>query len=256
MPDTAGRHPFLVLFADDQANICAFAERALSAAGFDVLCVANGEEAVRAMKSQPFDIAVLDVQMPVMGGLAAARLIRQLPDDRASTPIILTSGGLIPGDREGLADIEVECFISKPYRFPDLIANITRVLNRATAAGGSVQSSPDEPITSAMAELQELMGLPWVQRGLRELLAQIKELVANTDGANAVDCEILAGQAHRLASHAGLLGFRELAQACSPLEQAARDGIELVKPLARFIRAAVDAQDCANALIDRNGRDI
>jgi len=245
-----------VLFADDQASIRAFAKRALSAAGLDVLCVANGKEAVSAARSRPFDIAVLDVQMPVMGGLLAATLIRQLPGDKSKIPIILTSGGPIPEGREGLADIEIERFVSKPYRFPDLIANISGTLNRLTAERVPVRSSSDQSITATMAELQELMGLPWVQRGLRELIDQIKALLANTDDAKAFDREILAEQAHRLASYAGLLGFRELAQVCSPLEQAARDRIEIVKPLASFSRAAIDAQSHANALLDRKEPEI
>jgi two-component system, cell cycle sensor histidine kinase and response regulator CckA len=100
-----------VLIADDHESIREMARQTLASLGYRILCAADGEEALRLCEQNTPDIAVLDVVMPKLGGLATAeRLLNQLPE----LPLIFTSGYSHDHDVR-TADLPMASYLQKPY---------------------------------------------------------------------------------------------------------------------------------------------
>ena len=82
--------------------------------------VANGKEAVKALETIPYDLVLMDVQMPIMDGLAATREIRRDSRLRA-LPIIAMTAGVLPEERQAAFDAGMNDFHPKPIDVDDLV---------------------------------------------------------------------------------------------------------------------------------------
>jgi CheY-like chemotaxis protein len=126
-PGPAGAPPGValrVLLAEDNAVNQKVALRLLDRAGYAADVVANGAEAVEAVRQraalgQPYDVVLMDVQMPEMDGLEATRRIRALPDARQPHVVALTANAM-QGDREACLDAGCDDYLAKPVRLADL----------------------------------------------------------------------------------------------------------------------------------------
>ena len=101
-PTTAARGKSLrVLVAEDNAVNQKLASSILHRAGHMAVMTRNGRDALAAMEHEQFDVVLMDVQMPVMGGFEATRLIRKLEAGTGRrTPIIAVTARAMKGDRE------------------------------------------------------------------------------------------------------------------------------------------------------------
>ena len=107
--------PLRLLIADDNPVNCRLAGIMLEKAGHAVRTVANGADAVAAIMAEPFDAVLMDVQMPVMGGLEATRRIRALGDPRrANVPIIAITANAMKGDDEDCYAAGMSGYVTKP----------------------------------------------------------------------------------------------------------------------------------------------
>jgi CheY-like chemotaxis protein len=80
----------------------------------------NGKEAVEMALETPFDVILMDVQMPVMDGLEAARIIRDRIQTEAQPIIIAVTAGAIMGEKEKCIAAGMDDFISKPLKREDI----------------------------------------------------------------------------------------------------------------------------------------
>jgi CheY-like chemotaxis protein len=128
--------PLRILLAEDNRVNQVLAVRMLEKRGHTVVAVQNGQEAVRAIEDDRFDLALLDVQMPVMDGLQAAGLIRKQEHERGkrSLPLIALTAYAMRGDRERCLAAGMDGYVSKPINSRQLFAAI-RDLNISPAAG-------------------------------------------------------------------------------------------------------------------------
>ena len=84
---------------------------------FEVVLATNGQEAVDKFKQQSLDIVIMDVQMPLVDGLQATRLIRQHEKDLGRhTPIVGVTAGM---DRDSCISAGMNDYLAKPVRAPD-----------------------------------------------------------------------------------------------------------------------------------------
>jgi signal transduction histidine kinase/CheY-like chemotaxis protein len=106
-------------------------------AGYRVDVVANGLEALAALKRRPYDCVLMDAQMPEMDGLTATREIRKLPPPLGRVPIIALTANAMTGDRERYLAGGMNDYVSKPIDPKQLFAAITRCIEeaRSTALG-------------------------------------------------------------------------------------------------------------------------
>ena len=115
----------LVLVVEDDPSNRALANKMLGALGCRAELALDGQQAVDAYRPGRFFVILMDMQMPVMDGLAATRKIREL--ERPSglrVPIIAMTANVMPGDRERCLAAGMDAFLSKPYSKAELAAQL------------------------------------------------------------------------------------------------------------------------------------
>ena len=141
--------PIHILLAEDNIVNQKVAVRMLRKIGCRVDVVTNGLEAVEAMVRTPYDLVLMDCQMPEMDGLEATRKIREterkpLKDPSGKTegevhvpnkvPIIALTANALPGDRERCLDAGMDDFLTKPVRLEELSTMISKWLPHQTGS--------------------------------------------------------------------------------------------------------------------------
>jgi two-component system phosphate regulon response regulator PhoB len=118
--------PPLVLLAEDDEDVRALAELVLRREGYDVTAVADGQAALEAAGERTPALAVLDVSMPRMDGLEAARRLRERPETH-DVPIVLLTARVTAADRERGRAAGVDAQLDKPFS-PAVLAERVRAL--------------------------------------------------------------------------------------------------------------------------------
>jgi len=107
----------------------------LNRMGFDVTLANNGLEAVEAFRRSSFELILMDIQMPEMGGLEATQLIRELEAERGWDPttIIAVTANALKGDREYYLASGLDGYVSKPISLATLKSEIQRLIPEGQA---------------------------------------------------------------------------------------------------------------------------
>ena len=116
-----------VLVAEDNAVNRLLAVRLLEKGGHEVVVAATGTAALEALENQSFDLVLMDMQMPEMGGLEATIAVRERERASASgkhIPIIAMTANAMVGDKEQCLDAGVDAYLSKPLQVAALFAAI------------------------------------------------------------------------------------------------------------------------------------
>ena len=121
-----------VLLAEDNEMNQMIAQAILTEVGLDLEIAGNGEEAVRLMKESPagtFDIILMDIQMPIMDGYEAARLIRAFEDkEKAEIPIVAVTANAFEEDRKLALEAGMNGHLAKPYDIPKMMETLKTLL--------------------------------------------------------------------------------------------------------------------------------
>ena len=126
--------PLHILLAEDNHVNQMLATRLLRKRGHTVVVVQNGQEAVDAIESHAFDLALLDVQMPIMDGLTAAGLIRQkeASTGRSRLPLVAVTAHAMNGDREHCLEAGMDAYVSKPLS-PQKLMDVIKEIQASRA---------------------------------------------------------------------------------------------------------------------------
>jgi two-component system KDP operon response regulator KdpE len=122
-----------ILVVDDEPQIRRVLRTTLSAQGYEVFDAKTGEEALLAIRDQRFDLVLLDMNMPGMGGLAACREIRAGSD----AAIIMLTVRSSEHDKVTALDAGADDYVTKPFGIPELLARIRAALRRLPLVQGS-----------------------------------------------------------------------------------------------------------------------
>ncbi|MGB8647523.1 MAG: GAF domain-containing protein [Anaerolineae bacterium] len=155
-PELGKRWPLRVLLAEDNAINQQLALLILERLGYKADVAENGLEALQALERQPYDVVLMDMQMPEMDGLEATHAIRsRLPAERQPQIIAMTANAM-SGDRELCLAAGMNDYVSKPIRVPELIRALTASrplkpipLAPATLPMPKSPSSGDLPVSAA-----------------------------------------------------------------------------------------------------------
>lgn len=117
-----------ILVSEDNKTNQLIVRKLLEPTGADAKFVENGLLAVEAYKAEQFDLILMDLSMPVMGGLEATRLIRQIEKEKldAECQIIALTANTQPSDTEACLAAGMNGFLAKPFRRQDLFTTIER----------------------------------------------------------------------------------------------------------------------------------
>ena len=193
-PTSPAPLPLRILLVEDNAVNQKLALVLLRRLRHRVTLANNGQEAVRQLEQRSFDLILMDVQMPVMGGLEATAVIRKLEERTAGhIPIIAMTAHSMAGDRERILAAGMDDYISKPIRFDELYKAIERFAPRTIDGAVLLQGIDGDSkllcklIDIFVAELPKLMSrirraiAKQDARGLRDAAHALKGAVGNFD---------------------------------------------------------------------------
>jgi two-component system sensor histidine kinase/response regulator len=227
--ENRGASPSLhILLAEDNPVNQKLAVRLLEKRGHRMAVALNGREALSAMEKTSFDLVLMDVQMPVMDGLEATRLLRE--GERGSSrhqPVVAMTALVMKGDRERCMEAGMDGYLTKPIRPAELDAVLDRYMALkpevpAVWEPAGVSHSPVcveellERVDGDRAFLAELLGLLRVD--YPEQMAAMKEAIARED------CAALQKVAHGLKGALGNLSAARASSITAELEAMAKSG--------------------------------
>jgi CheY-like chemotaxis protein len=225
----APRSALHILLAEDNPFNQKLALGLLGKEGHSVVVVNNGAEAVAALEREPYDLILMDVQMPEMDGFQATRLIRESEAARGRrTPILAMTAYAMKGDRERCLEAGMDGYVSKPIRARELFDAIA-------AVAGTVPPPAAPPEAESLApgeapdwdEALERVG------GDRDLLAESVQIFLKVcpgwvgdlrRGLAAGDAAVVHRVAHNLKSSLGLFGARTATEWAVRVMEIGRDG--------------------------------
>jgi signal transduction histidine kinase/CheY-like chemotaxis protein len=203
-----------VLLAEDNRINQQVAYVLLTKAGHHVTVVQNGHGAVEAVRNAgPFDVVLMDVQMPGLDGIEATRQIRAMGEPQRSVRIIAQTAHAMSGAREQYIAAGMDDYISKPLRPADLLAKMQGV----PAPSGMLDAA-------AQAQLADLLPPAALRSMLDQFIARARErpteLRAMRQAGNRTG---LRQAAHFDLAEAAYLGATEASEAARALETACAD---------------------------------
>lgn len=221
-----------ILLADDSQLNLEVAEHILRNEDAVVTTVSNGQLAVDLLEQGPndFDIVLMDIQMPVMDGFTATRVIRETLNLK-DMPIIALTAGALSTQKQLALDAGMNDFVTKPFVVDDLVSIVRRVVAKNPAQPCSALSTEHggEAMDAAQAleagdEWQEIMAR-FRSRFFEERVPAFNlaygALMNNSAGECQDDLKFLV---HKLAGEAGFVGFGEISDLAKRIEQQWDDG--------------------------------
>lgn len=121
--------PLRILMAEDNMINQKVGKLILQRAGFNIDLVGDGNEALEAHRTNPYDLILMDCQMPTMDGFEASRQIRQLPHPQPV--IIAVTANALVGERERCLNAGMDDYLSKPFQAEQLVAVVKKWVAKA-----------------------------------------------------------------------------------------------------------------------------
>ena len=219
--------PLQILLTEDGLVNQKVAVNLLEQRGHGVTVANNGQEALAALEGRSFDLILMDVQMPIMDGFEATRLIRQ--QEQASgghIPIVAMTAHAMKGDRERCLAVGMDGYLPKPIRAKDLYEAVETITAnvRASHGNGGDDLGEDETMDreylleqsgGSVETLKEVIGLFTTE--CPKLMAQIRRAIT---AGNPLD---LQRAAHTLKGSIQFFGVKRPAAAALRLETMGRE---------------------------------
>jgi PAS domain S-box-containing protein len=221
-----------ILLAEDNLFNQQVASEFLQEAGAVVSIAANGKEALALLQHRHFDCVLMDMQMPIMDGLEATRLIRANVA-MAGIPVIAMTANVSNEDRERCRVAGMDDFVSKPFKLDALYTTLANWLPKQSILPVVPVSTPAEitlagdPDIIDLSILAEMMGakkekvLDFARRFITSSKADITEI---EKALVREDFESLRALGHRAKSPARMVGAMGFADLCQKLEHCAHSG--------------------------------
>jgi PAS domain S-box-containing protein len=246
-----------ILLAEDSLFNQQVATEFLTDAGAIVSVASNGKEALDLLAKQQFDCVLMDVQMPVMDGLEATRLIRA-DLAYAQLPVIAMTANVSNEDRQRCFAAGLNDFVSKPFKPQALYATIayhlskrpyTQEMAAPIFSGTTLECDPDIIDLAILAEMMDGNGermTDFARRFIASSLADIEEL---EKALQRNDMASMSALGHRAKSPARMVGAMGFANLCQEIENYARSEnveqlrvvISRLRPLLELIRQRVES---------------
>ncbi len=249
-----------ILLAEDNEVNQKVAIGMLNELGQDYDIVCNGEEAFQAVQKTEYDLVLMDMQMPVIDGLAATKMIRQLGGSYMHLPIIALTANAQAQDVQTCLEAGMDAHLAKPLTLNALsevffshLPNVTSVKESSSKAENKSEkkdglSFETELVLdfSRLKELEHTLGRDFVEELAQETLPDLKNM-SQALIASIEACDIIKGrsQAHDLKAVSANFGFSQLRRQAAEIEMACREGkkekaYELCGPLPNIIENSVE----------------
>jgi two-component system, sensor histidine kinase and response regulator len=206
-----------ILLVEDNPVNQRVAQRTLQNLAAEVTIANNGAEALERIRDVDFDAVLMDCQMPVMDGFTATQRIREMEARQGSRrlPIIALTANVMSEDRERCIAAGMDAHLGKPIEPAQVIEALSRFL-KSSAAEPAVDRKALRELTGGDAEFERELADTFIASGdqcLAEIVAALK----------ASDYDTVRKRAHSLKGASANIHAKELSQAASSLENAARE---------------------------------
>jgi CheY-like chemotaxis protein len=281
--------PLRLLLAEDNATNQKLALRILARLGYGADVAANGLEVLEALNRQPYDVVLMDVQMPEMDGLEATRALRRELPEMHQPHVIAMTANAMQGDREMCLAAGMDDYVSKPIRIEELVGALSKsrplAISRQASespglAGELANAGPGQPPVQvkakepspvplaspepvvldpkALENLVSMLGgefdylVELIDSFLEDAPKLLDELGQFIESGNAAGIRRVA---HSLKSNGADFGAARFSDLCKKLEMQGKSGeIAGAADLAAQIRAEYGNVEMALATIRREGR--
>jgi PAS domain S-box-containing protein len=213
-----------ILVAEDNVVNQKVALRLLEKLGHHADAVANGQEAVTALETVPYDLVLMDVQMPEMNGLEATRAIRapQAKVLRRDIPIVAMTAHALKGDRDKCLDSGMNDYISKPVTTSALKEILEKLLGgESCSKASSPMPKPTLPVPVNIDRLHDITDgdFAFEQELIESFLTDTERHVADLESAvREENDEALKLQAHAIKGSSANAGAGRLEEIAVRLE--------------------------------------
>jgi CheY-like chemotaxis protein len=214
----------LILLAEDNIVNQKVAVRQLRKLGFRADAVANGREAVEALERIPYDVVLMDCQMPEMDGYEATAEIRRREGQFKHTTIVAMTANALQGDRQKCLEAGMDDYISKPVKSEDLANVLHRVFFDSTSKKEAASSASEEVPPVDIARLHEAMGdevFDILDIYLLQMSGNLEKLSVAIQNSNAAEIDLIA---HNCAGTSANCGMVAVLRPLRELERMGRTG--------------------------------
>ena len=243
-----------ILLVEDNRVNRVFASDLLESRGHEVIVAENGRAALEYLAVHPVDVVLMDIQMPVLDGLAATRAIRAgHMGIEPGLPVIGLSAYAMDHERERFLAAGLDDYIIKPIDVQTFFAVVSRVLARRgrapSAAGSPGPTRPEDVLDTRGIDVQYRGKAGLLTRVGREFVASVPEqldaLAAAMRSGDLAACERVA---HTLKGNAAMFGASVMRSLAAEAEQAAASGDadrvrSLAPALGEACRAVAEGMD-------------
>jgi signal transduction histidine kinase/CheY-like chemotaxis protein len=253
-PPAAVERPLRVLLAEDNEVNQIVAARMLERLGHRVDLAINGRAALDQVERLPYDLVLMDVQMPEMDGVTATRAIRALPGTRGHVPIVAITASAMPSDEAACRAAGMDDYVAKPIDGPKLAAILARWGAASVLDEAPPEAAPPADLNAAidgavldgtvLDQLAELIGPTGLTTALRSFLADAPERLARVaEAIERADLGTLERESHALKGSSATLGASALAESAKATLRACRehraaDALAAARQLAQRFEAA------------------
>jgi signal transduction histidine kinase/CheY-like chemotaxis protein/HPt (histidine-containing phosphotransfer) domain-containing protein len=221
---SAALPPCRILIVEDGVTNRKLLRLVLSHAGADVRYAENGRAGVDLACAEPFDLILMDMQMPVMDGYAAAGELRRLG---YTLPIIALTAHAMSGDEAKCRQAGCSGYLTKPIDPARLLAAVADALRAASVVAptvevAAVKSTVAEVVHTAPTPLLSTLPMdePEFREIVEEFVGRLEDQLATMRTAwNTGDFELVARIAHWIKGSGGTVGFDALTEPAGKLEQ-------------------------------------
>jgi len=227
MPDEEkpARSSLRILVAEDNAVNQKVALRLLDQLGYRADVVSNGLQALKALEGQPYDVVLMDVQMPELDGLGASRRIRERWSAEERPRIVAMTANAMPEDREACFAAGMDDYVAKPIRPEELVEALNRVHPVRHKDGAGADGAGVSLEAGAVEDLRELGGEEFLVEVIDTFLDDAPTLISTLKASHERgDVEELRRTAHSLKSNGQTFGAKQFADLCRELEERAKQG--------------------------------
>lgn len=247
-----------ILLAEDNPISQEMIKFILERHGLECTVVEDGEQVIKLLEKECFDVILMDMQMPVMDGCDAARIIRESEKTTGRhIRIIALTASNAGEDRQLCIDAGMDDYLTKPAD-PDLLIAMIRSETRIAAQSAAKPAPGDSRAPVALdneALQQRVLGAALPSASMAKLfLKELPETLAGIDyGIQQHQYAELARFAHRMAGAAAIIGAGQLALIAQELESTVKAGsVDKLENLNAELRAAAEQlQQVLQAFLDR-----
>ncbi len=217
----------------------------LEESGARVVCAVNGQEGLDRAMAEPFDLILMDMQMPVMDGYTATRRLR---DAGCQWPIVALTAHAMRGDSDKCLAAGCSGYLAKPVDIDQLLRLVAEFLQRPQTGSNDWQSKSRSPTSSSDSTARPTAiysSLPLDNREMREIVeafvAELNERLQEVQAAFARgDFDQLAQLAHWLKGAGGTVGFGCFTEPARRLERLAKEhaGEEIEEAITELVALA------------------